>query len=227
MLFILVLAGAVDGPSQTKKNNAEPWYYKLARILGVNRAPVALKGPVSASPGELWIVPIDRVEPRRLTDGGDFSSPVFQPGGKYVFALRGVTLVRIPAAGGTADAVQTIPGVIKLVGFDTGNPDMVLALFDAGEAGNDRRLDIALLSVKTAKRQVIAKAQSADDEEVESLLGWQRQYGKIFVRPQGGEIAAGGIGAVERAVTDCRDASCGQPAYSPELREIAFIRTPR
>lgn len=234
MLSILLAAGgssaagqANKAADQPKKKTSEAWYYKLARILGVDRAPVALKGPSSARPGELWIAPIDRIDPRRLTEGSDFTSPVFQPGGRYVFALRQAQLVCVPARGGPPAVVRNLPRVIKLVGFDGGHPDKVLALFQSEEAANSRAVDVALLSVNTGKVQMVAKGQPADSEAAEALLGWQRHYGKITVRPQAGQIVVTGVESVETPVTDCGDAFCGEPAYSPELRQVAFIRSPR
>ncbi len=227
MLFTVALAGLTSAAQQPKKKAADPWYYKLARILGVDRAPVSLKGPAGAKPGELWIGPADRADPRRLAEGSDFASPAFQPGGKYVFALRQNDLVRIPSAGGAVVKMQSLPGVVKLVGFDGKNPDRLLALFGTPQAGNSRVLDVVLVSVTTGKRQPIATRQAADSEEMESLLGWQRQYGKVSVRPQGADVVVGGIEPVEIPVSDCRDAVCGQPAYSPDLRQVAFIRSAR
>jgi hypothetical protein len=169
--------------------------------------------------------PRDHADPRRLAEGSDFVSPVFQPGGKYVFALRAGDLVRIPSTGGTAAKVLTLPGVVKLVGFDKTNPDRVLVLLRPGPPGTAVTVDVALVSVKTGKRQLIAQNQAADSEETESLLGWQRQYGNVYVRPQGTDIVVGGIQPVEIPVSDCRDAVCGQPSYSPELGKVVFIRT--
>ena len=226
-LCTVLLASAISWAEQPKKKDSEPWYYKLARILGVDRAPVSLKGPAGAKPGELWISAADHVDQRLLAAGTDFKSPVFQPRGKYVFALRGDELVRVSSAGGTAVKVRSLPGVVKLVGFDGSNPDRVLALFETGGSGDARKLDVVLVSVTTAKSQTIAKGRAADSEQMESLLGWQRQYGSIYVRPQGGDIIVGGIQPVDVPVSDCRDAECGQPAYSPELGQVAFIRSGR
>ena len=225
--YMVALASVVNGADQPKKRTTEAWYYKLARILGVDRAPVALKGPAAAKPGELWIGPADRADPRRLAEGSDFASPVFQPGGKYVFALRQMDLVRIPLTGGAPVKVRSLPGVIKLVGFDAGNADRVLVLFESAPNGNKRMLDIALVSVKTGKRQSVAERQAADSEEAESLLGWQRQYGNVFVRPEGADVVMGGIGPVETPVSDCQDAACGQPSYTSELHQVVYIRSGR
>jgi hypothetical protein len=225
MFCTAALVIASSAAQQPKKKAVEPWYYKLARILGMDRAPVALKGPTGAKPGELWITPADHAEPRRLAEGNDFMSPVFQPGGKFVFVLRQSDLVRVPVAGGAAVNVRSLPGAVKLVGFDASDPDRVLVVFGSGQAGGLASLDVALVSVKTGTRQVIAARRPADSAEVASLLGWLRQYGKVYVMPQGGEAVVGGIEPVEIPVSDCRGAVCGQPAYSPELRQVAFIRS--
>jgi hypothetical protein len=225
MFFMAAVASLASAADQPKKT-VEPWYYKLARILGVDRAPVALKGPSSSKPGELWVGPADHAEPRRLTEGSDFTSPVFAPAGRYIFALHQNDLVRVAADGGPVQKVRMLPNIIKLVGFDQKNPDKVLALFESSRATNPRTVDVALVSVKTGKRQLIAARQRADSEEAESLLGWQRQYENVYLRPQGTDVVVGGIESFEIPVSDCRDAVCGQPSYSPALRQVVFVRSP-
>lgn len=224
MFFILALATTASWADKPAKKS-EAWYYKLARILGVDRAPVSLKGPSSARPGELWIGPADHAEPRRLAEGSNFASPVFQPGGKFVYALQGQDLMQIPVAGGPAVKVSTLSGVIKLVGFDHGNGDRVLAVFAATRDGKANTLNVAFVSVKTGKLQVVAAGRPNDSEEAVSLLGWQRQYGEIYVRPQGSDVVVGGVGPAEIPISDCQNASCGQPSYSPELRQVVFVRS--
>ena len=219
---VATLASAADQP----KKPVEPWYYKLARVLGVDRAPVALKGPSSSQPGELWVGPADHAEPRRLADGSGFTSPVSAPGSRFVFALRQNDLVRVATDGSSVQKVRSLPNIIKLVGFDQGDGDKVLALFESTPGSTPRTVDVALVSIKTGKRQLIAARQPADSEEAESLLGWQRQYANVFLRPQGTDVVVGGIESYEIPVSDCRDAVCGQPSYSPESRQVVFIRSP-
>ena len=215
-----VLAAVSSAAAQPKKT--ETWFHKLARVLGVDRAPVNLKGPVVTDAGEIWITPADRAEPRRVAQG-NFRCPVFPPGTKYLFALSGSELVRIALADGLVTAVRELPGVVKLVGFDQSHPDQLLAVFSTA----DQLVDVALVSVRTGKRQIIAARQSGDSQEVRSLLGWQRRYGEVVVLPQGRDIIVSGIGPDDRNVSDCGTAQCSQPSYSPELRQVAFIRAAR
>jgi len=231
-ILLLVAANSAaaqekKAPEQPKKPPSEAWYYKLARILGVDRAPSGLKGPMSAHPGELWTTPVERMAPRRLAEGSDFSSPVFQPGAKYVFALRQSQLVRVPVEGGAPVNIRELPRAIKLVGFDAKNPDWVLVLFESGQGPNSKAVDVVLLSVISGKQQVIVKSQPADGEAAETLLGWQRQYGNIMVRPQGGQIIIRGIESTDTPLTDSDDGSCSEPAYSPELKQVVFVRAPK
>jgi hypothetical protein len=190
----------------------------------VDRAPVALKGPAEARPGDLWITPADHADPHSLTDGSGYSSPVFQPGGKYIFALQGTDLVRVPVTRGPAVKVRSLPGVRKLVGFDAQDSDLVLAIFK-GIAGPPETVDIALVSVKTGKRTTVVSQEPVTSTEATSLLEWQRSYGEISVLPIGNEIVVGGIKDVDIPVTDCGTALCGQPAYSPELKQVVFVRS--
>ena len=235
LVFCMALAAASSASAQQKKADpppkdppkkaeAESWYYKLGRILGVDKVPVGLKGPTRASRGELWITAADHAEPKKLTEGSDFSSPVFQPGGKSLFALRAGSLVEVPVAGGAAVKRRDVPGVVKLVGFDGDDPDRVLALVQKTPetAG---LVDVVLLSIQTGRLETLAAQRPADSAEVKSLTGWQRQYGDVYVMPQGNEVVVGGIEAVEIPVTRCGQATCGQPAYSPERKLVAYIRS--
>jgi hypothetical protein len=218
--FMAVLAAVSSAAAQPKKT--ETWFHKLARVLGVDRAPVNLKGSAVSDAGAIWVTPADHAEPRRVAEG-NFRSPVFQPGTKYLFALRGGELVRVALADGAVSEVRELPGVLKLVGFDQGHPDQLLAVFSAAA----QLVDVALVSVKTGKRQMIATRQSNGSQEVQSLLGWQRRYGEVVVLPQGRDIIVSGIEPDDRNVSDCGAAQCSQPSYSPELRQVAFIRSPR
>jgi hypothetical protein len=215
-----VLVAISSAAGQSKKT--ESWFHKLARVLGVDRAPINLKGPTVTDAGEIWITPADQADPHRVAEG-KFRSPVFQPGTKYLFALSGSDVVRITLADGAAAPVRQLPGVVKLVGFDQSHPDQLLAVFFAGE----KLVDVVLVSVKTGKRQTVAARRSSDSPEVQSLLGWQRRYGEILVLPEGKDIIVSGIQPDDRNVSDCGTAQCSQPSYSPELRQVAFIRAPR
>lgn len=217
MAVLVAVSSAADPPK-----NTESWFHKLARILGVDRAPVNLKGPTPADEGEIWIAPADHPDPHPVAKG-NFRAPVFQPGTKSLFALRGSSLVRVALTDGSVTPIRDLSGVVKLVGFDQSDPDRLLTIFSAG----DRLVDIALISVKTGKRQVIAARQAASSREVQSLLGWERRYGEIVVLPQGRDIIVSGAAPDDRNVSDCGNAQCSQPTYSPELRQVAFIRTQR
>jgi hypothetical protein len=219
----MVLAAVSSAVPQTKKPAPESWYHRIARFLGVDRTPVALKGPSSATAGELWVTPADSRAPRAIATGGAFSSPVFQPGGKYVFALQDARLVRVPVAGGAPVPLRDLTGVVKIIGFDQKDPDALLGIFSAGAPP---MFEIAVVSLKTGKRIVVASQQPPTNIEVGSLLGWQRSYGKIQVLPIGNEIVVRGVKAFDVPVTNCGDsAACGQPAYSPELNLVVYVRT--
>ena len=58
-------------------------------------------------------------EPRALTSGGGYRSPIIMPDGA-VLALKGEDLMRIPAAGGAPVRMRALPGALKLVGADLG-----------------------------------------------------------------------------------------------------------
>jgi hypothetical protein len=143
-----------------------------------------------------------------------------------VFALRGTDLVRVSVAGGAAVKVQSLPGVMKLVGFDEQDADSLLAIFADKAEPMPAAVDIALVSVTTGKRTMVASHQAANTVETDSLLAWERQYGKIQVLPVGHEVVVRGVQSAESPITNCGEyAVCGQPAYSPELKLVVFVRS--
>ena len=218
---VVLLAGS---SAAAQPQGSEPLLEKLEHILGIDKSTRNLKGPQgsgSGEPGEIWISPADQREPRRLVAGDRFRSPVFQPGEKYLYALQDSELIRISLPNGLSTQVRRLPNVIKLVGFDGDHPDQLLAIFEA----SSNQVDIALVSVSSGTRKVIAARQSRNDSEIENLLGWGRRYGDVYVLSEGRNVIISGISPVDLNVSDCGKDLCSQPSFSPELRQVAFIRS--
>src|SRR5215813_11936908 len=103
---------------------------KLLRIAGLTATPSQMRGPAeTVSEGNIWIVQIDEGAPKPLTNDGGYRSPVFSAVDGMIYALKGNTIVRVPARGGVPEKVQTVPGVVKLVGFDPRTPNDIVVLF--------------------------------------------------------------------------------------------------
>jgi hypothetical protein len=187
---------------------SESWLHKLGRILGVDNSPRSLKAPGGIAAGEIWITSATEAHPRLLAAGGVFRSPVFQPGGKYIYALRQDDLVRVGLADGSVDKARPIPNAIKLIGFDRDHPTQVLIVLSAGS----RLVDLFLVSVETGRRKTIAREQSIEDPAVASLVAWERRYDRVYVFAEGRDIKVSGLGPTDRNVSRCEEAWCSQPS---------------
>jgi hypothetical protein len=213
---------------------AESLVEKLLRVSGLTASPAQMRNPgEEVDAGDVWMVPADGGTPVALTTGGGYRSPIFAPTDGSIVALRGDTLVRIPAGGGSAVPVQHAPGILKLVGFDTGNADEIVVLLDGGAA------PVGVLSVKSGKVTPLpydAKS-NAERRMLAQVRGQERTYGdaSVYVRTESKRGLSRTIewadvhfrrgNAPPRNVSACDGVNCGQPALSPDGRRIAFVKT--
>lgn len=212
---------------------AESLVEKLLRVSGLTASPAQMRNPgEEVDAGDVWTVPADGGTPVARTTGGGYRSPIFAPADGSIVALRGDTLVRIPAGGGSAVPVQRAPGILKLVGFDTGNADEIVVLLDGGTA------PVGVLSVKSGKVTPLpydAKS-NAERRMLAQVRGQERTYGdaSVYVRTESKRGLSRTIewtdvhfrrgNAPPRNVSACDGANCGQPALSPDGRRIAFVK---
>ena len=190
---------------------AETLVEKLLRVSGLTASPAQMRSPgEEVEAGDVWVVP---------ADGG-------------IVALRGDALVRIPAGGGSPAPVQRAPGVLKLVGFDAGNPDEIVVLLDGGAA------PLGVLSVKSGKVTPLPYDARSDVDRrmLAQVRGQERTYGdaSVYVRTESRRGLSRTIEwtdihfrrgtAPPRNVSACDGTNCGQPALSPDGRRIAFVK---
>jgi hypothetical protein len=213
---------------------AESLVEKLLRVSGLTASPAQMRNPgEEVDAGDVWMVPADGGTPVALTTGGGYRSPIFAPADGSIVALRGDTLVRIPAGGGSAVPVQRAPGILKLVGFDTGNADEIVVLLDGGAA------PVGVLSMKSGKVTPLpydAKS-NAERRMLAQVRGQERTYGdaSVYVRTESKRGLSRTIewtdvhfrrgNAPPRNVSACDGVNCGQPALSPDGRRIAFVKS--
>jgi hypothetical protein len=212
---------------------AESLVEKLLRVSGLTASPAQMRNPgEEVDAGDVWVVPADGGTPVALTTGGGYRSPIFAPAGGGIVALRGDTLVRILARGGSATPVQRAPGILKLVGFDGGNADEIVVLLEGGAA------PLGVLSVKSGKVTALAYDARSDPERrmLAQVRGQERTYGdaSVYVRTEAKRGLSRTIewtdvhfrrgNAPPRNVSACDGATCGQPALSPDGRQIAFVK---
>lgn len=205
---------------------------KLLRIAGIT-AGGAVRGPADevVLPGNIWVADLNDGTRRAMTQSGGYRTPMFSPGEGNLFALKGDTVVRLSAAGSEI-RVGTVPGAVKLAGFDSDSSDDLVILRDKPAS------PLAVLSLKTGQLTALAyDPASADDRSlVASIRRQGRTYGDTVVYLRR-ESKAGAARLAEwtdvyvrrgaeppRNVSACDGVSCAQPALSPDGRRLAFVK---
>jgi hypothetical protein len=209
---------------------------KLLRVAGLTAAPSQLRDAGEAvTPGNIWIVPVDRGTPKALTLDGGYTSPVFSTDGR-VYALKGDTLVRLPQETGAGVAVHKVPSVMKLVGFDAANPDELVVLLDPSSGSSP----LAVLSLRSGRVTPLPIDPASEEQRrmLAQIRAQERSYGTTSVytrserrRGTGKSVSSdvylrSGNGA-PRNVSACDGVHCVQPALSPDGRSVVFIKTAR
>jgi hypothetical protein len=212
-----------QGPPRT-----ESFWEKVLSIAGISKTSASVKDDAPIQSGEVWTVRLSNLTLSQLTAVGGYRSPVFTPAGDSVLALSGTNLVRIPLAEPDPVILFAIPRIVKLVGFAPADPNSVLALFEEDRVG--------MLNLSTRAVTWLEHNSSGEDQEmVNSLKQWQRDYGNacllaenreesrypnVYLRNQGCDQGQ----ARETNVSHCRVVSCGQPSLSYDGKRVVFVR---
>jgi hypothetical protein len=226
----IVLALAVPANAAT-----ESLVNRLLRVSGLTAAPGQMRGPGDeVEAGNIWIASLDQRTARALTSDGGYRSPVFSPADGAIYALRGDTIVRVPAEGGKLAAVRKVSGALKLIGFDGKTPDEAVVLLDNGVGS-----PLAVVSLRSgAVTHWPYNVKSADDRRMlAQVRGQDRVYGDVavYLKTESKRGLARSVewtdvyvrrgNAAPQNVSECDGVSCGQPALSSDGRNIAFIKT--
>ncbi len=228
--YVVLAVLAVAPPSA-----AESLLDKLLRISGLTASPAQMRAPdVMVEAGNIWIADLDRRTARAVTTGGGYRSPIFPPVTGNIYALKGDAIVRISPENGAAVAMQRVPAVIKLIGFDSRNDDDIVVLLDAGSDASP----LGVVSLKSRRiRPLLYDAKNkAERDVVDWIRGQDRAYGDTIVYVQT-ETKQGlartvewsdiyvrrGSGAPQN-VSSCNGTNCGQPALSSDGRSLAFVK---
>jgi hypothetical protein len=113
MITVLALLATSSGLAQGLS-----FLRTLLTVAGISATPSAQKAPGEhQETGDIWISsPVEG--PRlRLSRDNRYRSPVFAPGDSSILALKGSTLVQIPASGGEPKTLHTLTRAFKLLGF--------------------------------------------------------------------------------------------------------------
>jgi hypothetical protein len=240
----LFLSAVSAGQNQTSKPPAAPpakqkptpgFIDRVLKYLGISDSPGTLKGPGDeVVRGDIWVANLNSNATHVLAKGS-YRSPVFKPGNDGVLALSGTQLMRFSPGSGDGEKLYSIPGVTKLVGFSSDDPDNLLLLRSNGAGGHPQ---VASISISTGKITSVDydPASSADLQMVENLEGWTRTYGEkqIYVRRQTKQALSGTVEWSEvflRAdrqdpvnVSRCDGANCGQPSLSADGQFLIFVK---
>jgi len=211
----------------------EPLLSKLLRIAGLTAAPSQMRGPAdNAAVGDIWIANVDRRPARALTTNGGYRSPIFVNDTPVVLALRGNSVVRLGAQGGSAIPLAGAPKIVKLVGIDATSPDEVIVLLDAPAS------PLGVLSLQSGKVSPLPYDDSSDEQRrmLAQIRAQDRTYGetKVYTKT---ETKSGlsrpiewtdvfltrGAGSPQN-VSACDGVNCVQPALSPDGRSLAFVK---
>ena len=216
-------AGAAD---------ANPLLRRLLAIAGLTAAPGQMRSE-EVEPGSIWLATVETGARRQLTSGGGYLSPVFAPDGRTILALKTGVVVAIPLSGGPPRPLRAANGALKIVGFDSLNPQELLLLMT--------RVDAPLASLSLADGSLQLLPVDPGSSEQQRLLGTirnqDRTYGmtRLYSRIERREgllrpvewtdihIASGS--APPRNISQCDGVNCAQPALSPDGRSVAFIRS--
>lgn len=137
--FCILLSEAVQAGS---------FFEKLLQVTGISATSGSLKGEEDMElTRDIILVDLGWNVYRGITDSGGYRSPVFEPGDKYILAMKGDALVRIPTGGGKEDVLFFKKRVMKLVGFDTKDADKLLLLIE----GEEGKVSAGFLSLRSGE----------------------------------------------------------------------------
>jgi hypothetical protein len=222
----LALSTAAAGPP-------ESLLARLLRIAGLTSAPSQLRGPRDEKPGQLWTATLEAQTTRALTRDGGYRSPVFSPAGA-VYALKGDAIV-VVGSDGTVSSVQTVPGIVKLIGFEGTVADDIVVLVDSAKGGSP----LATVALKSGALTALPYDPHSDQERqmVAQIRSQDRVYGdlNVYTKTNSKQLLSRPIEWTDvyvqrgttppRNVSACDGVDCTQPALSPDRRTVVYVRS--
>jgi hypothetical protein len=229
LISAAIIGFALGGASSA---HADDFFDRIMRVLGISATPSQMRGERNVSAGQVWIADLERGALTALTTDSGYRWPVYELSGEAVVALKGDSLVRIPARKGEVEVLHKIPDVEKLVGFDREDPDKLLVILDKDTA------PLAFLSLKTGSLTPLPYDSNSKDHRriLSHVKGEERVYktARVYVKTESKQGMEGGLEwgevylqqgeATPRNVSKGDGVNCGQPSLSPDGKAVVYIK---
>jgi hypothetical protein len=236
LLALLIQLAALGAALSADRldDKAESTLQMLLRVTGISAVP-ALRGEEISGTGSVWVAALAESQPVRWTATGGFRSPVFNAAGTAIYAMQSDVLVRIDGAGVAPVIVSKAADVEKLIGFDSRAPDGLVMLM------SDRAAPLAVLSLTTGKLALLPFDPANTDQQrlLANLRGQSRASASLRVLVEKKDrqdlarvvewtdvevqVASGTM----RNLSKCNGVNCFQPALSPDLTRVVFVKGER
>jgi hypothetical protein len=216
----------------------DSFLHQVLRFLGVSVNSATLKADVPIEAGEIWMVDLKTLTPFQLTSGGNYRSPVFMPGDKYVLVLQGKYVVKVPLQKSKSPKkLYKLEKIRKLVGFgkDRQEQNKLLVLLEEP----DFTLSVNTLLIKSGRLTKLSyNTQSSTYQDIiNHLESWERDYGDLILYPD--KVTKPIIGGTQtwtdiylkrkgqqqaQQLSQCDGINCSQPNLSYNKRYVVFIK---
>jgi hypothetical protein len=184
-------------------------------------------------PGSIWMATVQTGAKRQISTGGDYRSPIFAPNGQEILALKGTVVVAIPLSGGSPRTIKAVNGALKIVGFDSLNPQDLLLLMSSVDA------PLLSLSLVDGSLQVLPVDRTSIDQQrlLGTIRNQERVYGetKLYLSVERKEGLARAVEWTDifvsrgllpaQNISQCDGVNCTQPALSSDGNYMVFIKS--
>lgn len=166
---------------------------------------------------------------KRLTDAGDFFSPVFADN-DYVLALQGNSLVRVDLNAGLNSKpkwVADIAGAVRIAGFVKDEPAVLVVLAQQNTMFSPVLVCLDIPKVISFKAEDYPKSLAT---ALPRLRRAERRYGNFILRDYQGDSDSYNVMRIDQNDTinlsKCDTGfDCTQGALSPNNKHIVFVET--
>jgi hypothetical protein len=228
MRLVAVAMLIVGSPASAK----DTWVDTLLRVTGLTASPATMRGLVDdVVTGDVWLADTQGNPPLRATTDGDYRSPVFSPTDGGIFVLRYDTLLKIPPTGGRPKPMFVVRRIVKIIGFQSANPNELFVLLD----NVDAPLGVVSLVSGQLTRIYFDRTVNGAAEMLAQIRGQDRSYGPLKIRviarskrESGGVVESTEVylqrdGLPPKMVSACNRSRCGEPALSLNGQRIAYV----